>query len=415
MNILTINQSDIMGGAAIAAHRLHEGLLAQGFDSRLLVGESIAGGDRVAPIPRLPSLERPLLRITRPLGLNYLNILGSFVIPRHPFFRNAEVLHLHNLHSGYFNYLALPMLCGDKPTIFTLHDMWSFTGHCAYSYECDRWKVGCGRCPHPETYPAVERDSTRLEWRIKRWIYSRSQLTIVTPSRWLAEQARQSMLNRFPIHHIANGIDIEAYQPLDPEAGRLALGIPRGKRVIMFGAQSLRDWRKGGDLLVKALEHLPPSLKGEILLMTIGDAKETMSHIDGMAVLNLGYVGGDRLKRVAYSAADVFVLPTRADNLPVVLQESMACGTPMVSFDVGGVPELVRHGITGYLARTDDYRDFSKGIAELLADEPMRVRMGLQCRETAMKDHSLELQAQRYIDLYRQVVRERGKGEGKRL
>ena len=404
MKVLQVNQSDIAGGAAIAGYRLHQGLLAQGVDSRLLVGKVKTSSDHVAAVPRKLRLENQLSRITRQLGLNYLNHLSSFDIPQHYSYQQAELLNFHNLHNGYFNYLAIPSLTKTKPAVFTLHDMWSFTGHCAYSYDCTRWKTGCGKCPYPKTYPAIKRDNTRLEWKLKDWVYSRSNLTIVTLSRWLAKQAQQSLLNRFPIHHIPHGIDTEAYQPLDCQNCRSLLGIPLGKNVLMFGAASLQDPRKGGDLLLDALSNLPNSLKTETVLLTIGSGGEAIAETVGIPTLNLDYVASDRLKSLAYSAADLFLFPTRADNLPLVLQESMACGMPMVWFKVGAVPDLVRPGITGYLAALEDAQDFSQGIVQLLEDKRLREQMGEKCRAIALEEYPLELQAKRYIELYFQVL-----------
>lgn len=404
MNILHINQSDIDGGAAIAGYRLHQGLLSQDIDSRLLVGTVKTSSQSVNAIPRNPRRENQISRFTRRLGLNYINYINTFDIPKHTFYKNADILNFHNLHSGCFNYLAIPSLTENKPAVFTLHDMWSFTGHCAYSYDCERWKIGCGNCPYPNTYPAISRDNTRLEWKLKNWVYSRSNLTVVTISQWITEQVKQSMLNRFPIHHIPNGIDTLAYQPLDPEQCRSLLDIPTGKKVLMFGSDSLKDPRKGGDLLLKALQSLPVSLKAETVLLTIGHGGEAIAEAAGMQTLNLGYVSNDRLKSMAYSAADLFIFPTRADNLPLVLQESMACGTPMVSFKIGGVPDLVRPGVTGYLAAPEDAEDFCNGIVQLMEDPNLRVHMSQQCRAIALEEYPLELQAKRYIDLYRQLV-----------
>jgi glycosyltransferase involved in cell wall biosynthesis len=305
---------------------------------------------------------------------------------------------------GYFNYLAIPALTKKRPAIFTLHDMWSFTGHCAYSYDCDRWKIGCGECPYPDIYPAVKIDNTHVEWKLKNWVYMHANLTIVTPSNWLAEQAEKSMLKRFPIHHIPYGIDTNIYQPINTKQCRFVLGIPNNKKVLMFGAEILMDSRKGGDLLLKALQNLPESLKAEIMLLILGNGGEAMVDDLGMNTLNLGYVSSDRLKSIAFSAADLFVFPTRADNLPLVLQESMACGTPMVSFKIGGVSDLVRPGITGYLAKPNDADDFCKGIVELLRDEALRKRMSQNCRTIALKEYQIELQAERYIKLYSQML-----------
>ena len=402
MNVLHINQSDVIGGASIAGYRLHEGLLAQGVDSRLLVGKEQTSSDRVAVIKRNP-IEKQLNSLTWRLGLNYIHCLSTFDIPKHDFYKDADVLNFHNLHSGYFNYLALPKLTQHKPAVLTLHDMWSFTGHCAYSYECDRWKSGCGKCPHPDVYPPIKLDNTRLEWQMKNWIYHRSNLTIVAPSNWLTKLASCSILNRFSIHCIPNGIDTEVYQPLDREQCRSVLNIAKNKKVLMFGADNLTDARKGGDLLLKALASLQPSLKAQTLLLTLGNGGEAIAEKVGIQTLNLGYVTSDRLKSIAYSAADLFIFPTRADNLPLMLQESLSCGLPVISFDIGGVPDLVRPGVTGYLAVAEDIKDFSHGIIQLLEDKNLRDRISKQCREIALQEYSLALQAQRYIDLYRAV------------
>lgn len=404
IKVLQINQSDTLGGAAIAGYRLHQGLSKAGVESRLLVGTIQTRNKQIAKIPRQQKIERRIKPLTQFLGLNYLHYTGAFTIPKHPFYQQANILNFHNLHSGTFNYLALPSLTKHKPAVFTLHDMWSFTGHCSYSYDCDRWKIGCGKCPYPETYPAIERDNTRLEWKLKQWVYRRANLTLVTPSNWIREQVKQSLLHRFPIHHIPNGIDLEIYHPLDSEKCRLQLGIPPQKKVLMFAAQSLKDSRKGGDLLEQALSGLPDSLKADIILLTIGQENESIERAVGIKSLNLGYVASDRVKVNAYCAADLFIFPTRADNLPLVLQESMACGTPMVSFKVGGVPDLVRPGVTGYLAESENADDFRRGIIQLLEDEHLRHTLGENCHNVALTEYDLNLQIARYTELYRQIL-----------
>ncbi|QSV72541.1 MAG: glycosyltransferase [Aphanizomenon flos-aquae KM1D3_PB] len=407
MKILHINQSDVGGGAAIAAYRLHQGLLDQGLSSKLLVGEALTSDSRVEVVSQNPRLNRELFRLNGRLGLLYINVLSTFDIPKHQFYQEADILNLHNLHGSYawFNYLALPHLTKNKPTIFTLHDMWSFTGHCAYSYDCDRWKIGCGKCPYPDRYPNIYRDNTQLEWKLKDWVYGNSNITVVAPSNWLAEQAKASMLNRFSVHCIPYGIDTEAYKPIDTQQCREVLGLPNNQKILMFGATNLKDTRKGGDLLFQTLQNLPESLKSETVLLTFGNCGEEFAKQVGMKVFSLGYLKSDRLKSIAYSAADLFIFPTRADNLPLVLQESMACGTPMVSFKIGGVPDLVRPGITGYLAQPEDTQDFCDGIVKLLEDEPLRKKMSGNCRDIALKEYNLDLQAQRYMELYKQVLK----------
>ncbi|TYQ24018.1 glycosyltransferase family 4 protein [Pseudanabaena sp. UWO310] len=407
MNILHINQSDIGGGAAIAAYRLHQSLLAKGgVSSKLLVGESLISDPRIDIIRQNIHLNKQLFRFNGRLGLLYINILSTFNIPHHPFYQEADILNFHNLHgaNSWFNYLAISKITQNKPTVFTLHDMWGFTGHCAYSYDCDRWKSGCGKCPYPNIYPSIYRDNTNLEWKLKNWVYSKSNLVIVAPSHWLAEQAQASMLGRFPIHHIPYGIDTDAYRPLDRQLCKAVLDIPQDKKVLLFGVTSLKDHRKGGDLLLKALQQLPQSLKSNIVLLTFGNSNEAFRSELGMPIISLGYINSDRLKSIAYSAADLFILPTRADNLPLVLQESMSCGTPMVSFDIGGVRDIVRPSISGYLATPENTEDFGHGIVKLLEDDNLRLDMSKNCRAIALEEYPLHLQSERYTELYQQIL-----------
>lgn len=405
MNILHINQSDLVGGAAIASYRLHNALIEAGVQSTLLVGKKHSNSHLVDTVYRRTLIEKILRKgLFKPLGLNYIDLIASFDIPQHLFYQQASVLNFHNLHTGYFNYLAVSALTRHKPAVFTLHDMWSFTGHCAYSLDCDRWEYGCGKCPHPNIYPEIRMDNTRVEWKLKQWIYQHADLTIVTPSTWLTDLVKQSMLKHLPLHHIPNGIDIHLYQPLDRSNCRLQLGIPDNKKVLMFGAEIITDARKGSDLLHQALQRLPDSLKRDTVLLTLGKGSETLAEAVGIATVNLGYVSDEQRKAVAYSAADLFVFPTRNDNLPLMLQESMACGTPMVSFRVGGVPDLVRPGITGYLAQPEDVNDMTDGIVQLLEDDQLRKTMSSYCREIAVEEYSLALQVSRYMQLYEKLA-----------
>jgi glycosyltransferase involved in cell wall biosynthesis len=345
--------------------------------------------------------------VTFRLGLNDVHCIGAFKIKNIPAYEEADLLNFHGIHGQFFSYLALPSLTVNKPAVFTVRDMWPLTGHCAVNYDCERWKLGCGRCPYPDAPPALptKRDSTHIEWKLKNWAYSHSRLTVVTLSRRMTEQAQQSMLGRFPIHHIPNGVDTEAYRPLDPDLCRSALGIPAKKKVLMFAAGHLNRQNKGSDLLAAALQGLPPALKAEIILLLLGEGGEAIADAFDVPILPLGYVGGHRFKALAYSAADLFILPTRGEGLPNVLLESMACGTPMVSFDVGGVPDLVRPGVTGYLARPEDAQDLRHGIFQLLEDAPRQQVMSQQCRAIAVEEYAVELEVQRYIALYHEVLR----------
>lgn len=412
IRVVHINTWGGIGGAFLAADRLHQGLIRSGADSIMAYGRTLDDSD--ALIKQSPnyrhlenhSAEKWITRFTKRAGLNDIGNVSSLALDQQDYIEQASVLNFHNLHSDFFSYLALPKLTAHKPGVWTFHDMWSFTGHCAYSNDCLKWQTGCGNCPYPEELPSIRHDSTQWEWKLKNWVYDRSKLTIVAPSRWLADLARQSMMNQKSIHHIPYGIDTEVYRPLDMEACRLELGLPLNKRVILFGAQILKDTRKGGDLLLKALEHLPTTLKAETILLTLGSGGKELAKSVGMETLNLGYVREDERKAIAFSASDLFVFPTRADNLPLVLQESIACGTPMVSFRVGGVPDIVRPCVTGYLAEPEDAIDLSSGIVKLLEDGTLRAQMRQNCRTIALQEYTLEQQASRYLELYQQLLQQ---------
>lgn len=392
------------GGGAAAMYRLHVALTKQGVDSKILCEQkrtSCLHTLQMRPRTRIErQTEKTIARLTRPCGLNDIHIISSARITKHPAYREADIITIHGTHDGFINYLALPTLTNEKPSVFVLHDMWAFTGHCAVSYGCDRWKIGCGNCPYLEAPPAVKRDNTRLEWKLKNWVYGRSTLTIVSPSTSLTEQAKQSMLSRFPIHHIPHGIDTDVFRPLDREQCRVVLGIPNGKKVLMVAATNLKQFNKGGDLLLRALESLPHSLKSRLLLLTLGNGAVAISKTENVEALNLGYLENDNLKALAYSAADLFVSPTRGEAFGLVILEGLACGTPAVAFKVGGVTDLVRPNQTGVLAEPENVRELRDGIIGLLEDEYQLKYMRERCRKLVLQEYRLGMQAQRYKDLY---------------
>lgn len=194
--------------------------------------------------------------------------------------------------------------------------MLNFTGHCFHSLDCERWKIGCGKCPYPNTPPRITIDNSRLAWKLKGQAFSRANLVMVAPSTWIVDLAKQSMLNRFPIHHIPHGVDTEIYRPHEPELCRSVLNIPKEKKVLMFMATNLANRLKGGDLFMKAVQGLPESLKAETVILLLGRRGEALVNSLGIRTIYLGYVESDRLKAICFSAADFFVSPTRAETFP---------------------------------------------------------------------------------------------------
>ena len=424
MHILHLNTTAHAGGAARAMYRLHQGLQQQGHHSAIVA--RLNNGLADPNVHELATLTRPQHRpgdrLLTPAGRIAELSLGlprwaypySHYLPHTDLFRQADVLNLHNLPGGYFNYRLLPQLTAAKPTVWTLHDMWPLTGHCAYAYDCERWRTGCHHCPllRRANHDLVEprptwRDLSRPGWQQKAHLYRQSRLTVVAPSRWLQTLAQQSILGpAAPIHFIPHGIDLDLFRPGDQAAARHRLGLPAAASVLFFSAQLTGSRRKGLAELLAALAQLPPAgaTAPPTWLLTIGETG-AVAHLGGQYHLReLGYLSDETRIRDCYVAADLFVFPTRADNQPLVLLEALACGTPAVSFAVGGVPEMVREGETGLLAPAGDPAGLAHAIHTLLHNPTLRHRLAHTSRHIATTEYDLKLQVARYEALYKDLL-----------
>jgi glycosyltransferase involved in cell wall biosynthesis len=402
LNVLHISESDGIGGSGRSAFRLHSTLRSLGLGSRMLVGRRRTEDRDVRLLKRSiawRALDRASGELLDFLNLQYVFYPSSFGVAMDPWFRDADVVQLYNTHGSYFSHSALPVLSRRRPVVWRLSDMWAFTGHVAYSYDCDRWKHGCGSCPYLGEYPALSRDTTAALWRWKDEVYRRSRLTIVAPSRWIERLARESpLLSRFPVRRIPNGIDLERFRPVGRDEARDRLGLPSNGPVVLFSAPDVSDRRKGGAVLNEALEHL----HGEHFQLLVAGANETPAF--PRSFRSLTHLVDEEEIALSYAAADLFVLPTLAENLPNAALESVASGTPCVSFDVGGVPDVVRHLETGYLAPLGDAEGLAQGVRTLLHHDELRDRLSSRCRELAEQEFGSELEASRFAELYSELV-----------
>lgn len=414
VRVLQVNHADAgAGGASIAGYRLHQALRSAGVESEMLVGNKSTNDGDVAQLRSWRTLRRPLKAIAEGAGLNELDGISAYSLGRRDDFSRADVVHYHAIHGGWFSYPVMPRATTGKPSVLTLHDMWPLTGHCSFSFECDRWRHGCGSCPHPEVFPAIRRDATAIEWRIKARTWAASSLTVVSPSAWLAAIARGSMLGQFEVEVIPHGIDTTVWSPADVQAARTALRLPADGPIVMFAASSVADRRKGSDLVLAAIDTLAPALRKALTVVLLGGGGDAMTEtlVDaGCQVADFGYVPSDRLKALLYSAADAFIFPTRADNSPLVVLEALACATPVVSFAVGGVAELVRPGQTGLLAPAEDIEGLADGLTTLLEDPALAARLGRRGRAMVEQEHPEALAARRHVDLYSRLLDQGGVG-----
>jgi len=418
MNIVHLSTTDVSGGAARAAYRLHQGLKGIGVNSEMFVRRKKSKNPKVSTFQPPKDMSSRLHRVARRTWLNYTHDrafqnrsekwgpfsgartqYGGQVVEQCP---EADVVNLHWI-SDFVDIEAF-FRTWEGPIVWTLHDMNAFTGGCHYSDQCRRYRNACGICP--QLGQGTENDFSREVWGRKKKAYAHiepSQFHIVTPSQWLASAVRESsLLKPFEVSVIPYGLDTDRFTPRDPGAVRHALGLSPTCKVLAFVAMSTTVKRKGFTLLAEALTTLDEV--EDLVLLSVGSRKPKLD--TSVEHLHLGRIHSNRLLAAVYSVADVFVIPSLEDNLPNTVIESLACGTPAVGFDTGGIPDMVRKGETGYVVPTGDAVALRDAIAYLLQADEERAAMSDRCREVAVNEYSLEVQARRYADLYARLLNE---------
>ncbi len=407
--ILHLSTADNLGGSARAAYRIHSGLRAAGHRSRMLVRTKVTEDPDVALLGAGSWLRRAHARLLRewidPAGWQYLFYPTATALSGHPWYREADVVQLYNIHGGYFSFLALPEIGREKPVVWRLSDMWAFTGHCSYAHECTRWEDGCGACPHLDEYPPLWRDTTAALFQAKAEAYRRSRLTVVVTNSWMEGLVRRSpLLGHFPVRRVPNGIDTAVFAPRSRSEARRALGWPEEATIVLFAAHIARmGTRKGGELLAPIVSEAGKG-GAPLHLAVMGEGAEDWPEHPAVSTLRVGYSDdNDRLAQV-YAAADILIHPAIVENLPNTVLEAMGVGLPCVAFDVGGVRDIVHHMETGYLARAGETQELARGLSLLARDGELRARLGNAGRRLVESEHSLDLQTRRYLDLHREVI-----------
>jgi glycosyltransferase involved in cell wall biosynthesis len=293
----------------------------------------------------------------------------------------------------------------NKILMSRLHDIWAFTGGCNYSSGCDQYIKFCGACP--QLGSQKESDISQWVWQRKAKAWKNINLTIVTPSRWLAECARKSSLfHNLRIEVIANGLDDQVYKPIDQTMARKLLNLPLDKKLVLFGAMnSTSNRRKGFHLLEPALRKLSQDKSQENIELVIFGASQPANIPNfGLKTHYLGRLYDDISLALVYSAADVMTVPSIQEAFGQTASESLACGTPVVAFDITGLKDIVAHQQNGYLAKPFDVDDLAKGIAWVLEDKHRWLSLSQRSREKVEQEFTLQAQAQKYISLYRSLL-----------
>jgi glycosyltransferase involved in cell wall biosynthesis len=405
MRVLHVSLTDGDGGAGLAIRRLHEGLRRVGVESRVLVGRKVGVVPDAAQWPHWPRVRRRLHDLGKELGLNDVLLPYGFGTRWSEPFRWADVVHFHNLHGGYFNFLSMPIVTRGRPSVWTLHDIWGFTGHCAYSFDCSRWRHGCGECPYLGAYPETFKDATRLEWKLKAWSFSRSKLQIICPTDAMEAQVANSLLCGLSRHRINNGIDVEMFSPGNRALLRDRLAIPRDAFVVLVGAYDLRYAHKGLDLAIQSLNQMPSHGPAPIHVLLLGHGGSEIAARIVAPCTSAGFVADDAEKADIYRAADVLLYPSRADSFGLVALESIASGTPVVASRLPGLDEVVRPGSSGLLCEIGDVAGFTRALVELRENSARLGELSRTARLHAISNYSQHAHIDQHCALYDRVRR----------
>jgi glycosyltransferase involved in cell wall biosynthesis len=413
MKVLILNESDLDGGAARAAYRLHRGLQNIAIESRMSV-RAKSSGDRTVVARKTaltklgPTMDGLPLRFYRDRspGMFSSQWFPARAIASVEQF-DPDAINLHWICNGYLDIETLPKF--RKPLVWTVHDMWPFTGGCHYTGDCRRYLDACGACPQLQS--DRDRDLSRWVWQRKAKAWRGLDLTMASPSRWMAEQIRASALFReVPIEVIPNGLDLQRYRPRPKATVRDLLNLPADRHLILFGAGGgTSDPRKGFALLQAALRRLARTEWGtRIQLVVFGSSEPENPSELGFPTHYLGKLNDDLSLALVYAAADVFAAPSVQENLSNTVLEAIACGTPCVAFDIGGMPDLIEHRRTGYLAKPYEAEDLAQGIVWVLEDAERHRMLGERAREKAEQEFSEGLQARRYRALFDRLADKSG-------
>lgn len=405
LNILTLNAEIGGGGANQIAWNLSNSFQKQGHVSKIITRSSNFQSKSIHLIENnhyrncffklFQKLSHHSLKKNYSLLPNFFQLLSAVSEPRRSF-RNAmgredfdfpgtkhlsniagfepDLIHAHNLHSDFFDLRELPYYSNKFPFFLTLHDCWTFTGHCCHFFDCERWKKNCGKCPHIDIPIKLERDGTKGNLALKRKLYSNSKIHIATPSNWLANHVTQSILAPAikSITVIPNGVDQNIFTPAEKIEARKELSIPETDFVISFSCNSpsKNPWKNYG-LLEKIIQILSKSPKiKNITFLILGEKGEPMSY-NHIRLKKLGWLQDREKVAVVYQASDLYLHPTNADTYPNVILEAMSCGTPVFASDIGGITEQISDQVDGRVL-PNKAETFASAIKEIIIDDQKR-------------------------------------------
>lgn len=423
MKVLLLNTSDRTGGAAIACYRLMDALNANGVEAKMLVRDKITDNPNVVSVntngwTKLINLWRFLwerLIIILHNGFSKKNLFRVSMantgndISKHPMVQEADIIHLHWINQGFLSLEGIDKLAQlGKPILWTMHDQWPYTGLCHYVDGCKNYIQHCHYCPQINS--KTNNDLSSQIFKKKKNIFQSDKgITLVGCSNWIAKCAKDSGILGMAtfVTSIPNAINVSQYlKHNSTDSFRKEFNLPRSKKLILFGACKVTDKRKGVDFMIAACKRLLNySFSSEVAVVVFGSKSEELSNLLDVLVINVGYINSSEQMVSLYNAVDLFLIPSLEDNLPNTIMESMACGTPCVGFNTGGIPEMIDHKVNGYVAGYKDADDLANGIHWVL-EESDYVQLSQNARKKVEACYSEDVVAKQYKELYQKLWHE---------
>ncbi|MFI5162414.1 MAG: glycosyltransferase [Sphingobacteriales bacterium] len=419
LKVVHLNTYDGNGGAGRACTRLNRALLSQNIESKVIVHYKFGKNNEIGDF-NTNLLQKAYTAATiifeRILAKKYLKALktpfsfawfGCSVI-HHPDVKAADIIHLHWVNHGFLDPKHIAEIAKlNKPVVWTFHDSNAFTGGCHVRYTCDHFKRECGDCPLLKN-PGPDDASHRI-WLQKRYAYDKLDFTVIAPSSWMERSvAESSLMKAKAVTQIANTLETDIFKPMDKQAAKTTAGFTKDKFTFLTGFMpSRKDMHKGTSYLLESLELLKTRLdaKAEDIELVVFGNRNTEDVPDfPFKTSFLGTINDDEKLARCYAAADVFLIPSLEDNLPYTVMESLSCGTPVIAFTTGGIPDMVKHEYNGYLAEYRSSESFADGM-EWIINYPDRANLNQQARQTVMDNFSEDVISKKHIDLYNQLLK----------
>mgnify|MGYP003011303120 FL=1 len=418
MRVLIINTSERIGGAAIAANRLMEALKNNGIKAKMLVRDKQT--DQISVVELKKSWWKVWQFIWERVVIwqaNHFKKHNLFAvdiantgtnITALPEFTQADVIHLHWINQGMLSLTDIRRIIqSGKPIVWTMHDMWPFTGICHYAGDCDKYATQCHNCP--QLYKGSRKDIAYRTFQKKKKLFEGAQITFVACSRWLESLAKKSdLIKGQTITNIPNAINTNLFKPRDKKQAREKCHLPQDKKLLLFGSVKITDKRKGIDYLVSACKQIAssyPDFSKELGVVVFGNQAEQYASLFPFPIYPMNYVSNEKELVDIYNAVDLYVTPSLQDNLPNTIVEAMACGIPCIGFNVGGIPQMIDHLHNGYVAQYKSSEDLANGICWSL-NEGDYASLSEEARRKAVDTYSEQIVAMKYIKIYNHITGE---------